>query len=46
MEVIEHVDNPKEFIRQISDSTKDDGLIMLSTIRRSWSTWFTHILLA
>jgi 2-polyprenyl-6-hydroxyphenyl methylase/3-demethylubiquinone-9 3-methyltransferase len=46
MEVIEHVVNPQEFMNLISASVKDNGLVLLSTIRRSISTWFTHILLA
>ena len=46
MEVIEHVDNPLKFVSDIEKSVKGGGLVMLSTIRRSFSTWFTHILVA
>jgi ubiquinone biosynthesis O-methyltransferase len=46
MEVIEHVDNPLKFVSDMEKSVKDGGLVMLSTIRRSFSTWFTHILVA
>jgi 2-polyprenyl-6-hydroxyphenyl methylase/3-demethylubiquinone-9 3-methyltransferase len=43
MEVIEHVNNPQEFLNLISSCTKDKGLVLLSTISRSTSTWLTHI---
>ena len=33
-------------MKHLSVSTKENGLIMLSTIKRSVSTWFSHILLA
>ena len=46
MEVVEHVDNPKLFFQHISSSMKEDGLVMISTIRRSLATWFSHILMA
>ena len=46
MEVVEHVDHPKLFFQHIASSMKDDGLVMISTIRRSLATWFSHILLA
>ena len=46
MEVIEHVDNPQQFVSEITKSTHNNGLIMLSTIKRSLYTWLTHIILA
>lgn len=46
MEVIEHVNDPRQFIKKISLCTKINGLVMLSTIRRSNRSWLTHILLA
>lgn len=46
MEVIEHVNDPKQFAKTLSGCTKANGLVMLSTIRRSNRSWLTHILLA
>jgi len=46
MEVIEHVNDPQQFLNSISSVTKDGGLIMLSTIRRTPYSWLTHIALA
>ena len=46
MEVIEHVDNPQEFLNSLSECVKPNGIVMLSTIQRSLSTWLTHIFMA
>lgn len=46
MDVIEHVDNPKTFICNISKAVKPEGLVMISTIAKNPVTWLTHIFLA
>ena len=46
MEVIEHVNNPEDFLISLVACTKPGGIVMLSTIQRSLSTWLTHIMLA
>jgi ubiquinone biosynthesis O-methyltransferase len=46
MDVIEHVDNPREFLAVLNKATKSGGLVMVSTIAKNPLTWFTHIVLA
>ena len=35
LEIIEHVDKPREFIRTLSSLTKSDGALFISTINRT-----------
>jgi len=46
MDVIEHVDNPNNFLKSIANATKEGGLVMVSTIAKNPVTWLTHIALA
>jgi ubiquinone biosynthesis O-methyltransferase len=46
MDVIEHVDNPQQFLSSISQAVAEGGTVMVSTIAKSPATWLTHILLA
>lgn len=46
MDVIEHVDNPQQFLSSISQAVGEGGTVMVSTIAKSPATWLTHILLA
>lgn len=46
MDVIEHVDNPNLFLSELVSSLKPDGLIMLSTISKTFYSFLTNILLA
>ncbi|KAF2077013.1 hypothetical protein CYY_001645 [Polysphondylium violaceum] len=46
MEVLEHVDNPLEFVRLCSSLVKTDGHIFLSTINRTFASLFYMILMA
>ena len=46
MDVIEHVDNPRQFLSHIARATKQGGSVMISTIAKTPLTWFTHIVLA
>ena len=46
MDVIEHVSNPGSFLQSLSRAARPGGLVMVSTIARSPTTWLTHIVLA
>ncbi len=46
MEVIEHVDEPKVFIGQLKKAMSSSGVLMLSTISRTPSSYLSHILAA
>jgi 2-polyprenyl-3-methyl-5-hydroxy-6-metoxy-1,4-benzoquinol methylase len=46
MDVIEHVDDQNKFVETISQAVAENGLAMISTIDKSFKTWFTHIFLA
>jgi len=46
MDVIEHVDNPQKFIEELVASLKPGGLIMLSTISKTFYSFLTHIVVA
>ena len=46
MEVVEHVENPEKFVDDLTRLLKDKGVLMMSTIRRNWVSYLTHILLA
>ncbi|KAM7224196.1 hexaprenyldihydroxybenzoate methyltransferase [Rhypophila decipiens] len=40
-EVIEHVDQPANFLSHLSNHVKPGGWLVLSTIARTWTSWFT-----
>lgn len=46
MDVIEHVDNPQNFIDELVASLKPGGLIMVSTISKTLYSFLTHIVVA
>ncbi|KAK3941653.1 S-adenosyl-L-methionine-dependent methyltransferase [Diplogelasinospora grovesii] len=45
-EVIEHVDNPSAFLDRCGQFVKPGGWLILSTIARTWTSWFTTNLVA
>ena len=45
-EVIEHVDNPAAFLQRCDQFVKPGGWLILSTIARTWTSWFTTNLVA
>ena len=40
-EVIEHVDKPAEFLERCGAFVKPGGWLVMSTIARTWTSWFT-----
>lgn len=40
-EVIEHVDKPSAFLERCGEFVRPGGWLVLSTIARTWSSWFT-----
>ncbi|PSS03445.1 S-adenosyl-L-methionine-dependent methyltransferase [Coniella lustricola] len=40
-EVIEHVDKPADFLDRCGDFVKPGGWLVMSTIARTWTSWFT-----
>ncbi|KAK0629152.1 S-adenosyl-L-methionine-dependent methyltransferase [Bombardia bombarda] len=45
-EVIEHVDQPADFLDRAEAFVKPGGWLVLSTIARTWTSWFTTNLVA
>ncbi|KAF4632056.1 hypothetical protein G7Y89_g6073 [Cudoniella acicularis] len=45
-EVIEHITHPAEFLDVCKDFVKPGGWIVMSTIARTWMSWFTTKLVA
>ncbi|KAB8336895.1 hypothetical protein FH972_021202 [Carpinus fangiana] len=45
-EVIEHVASPAAFLRDVQPFVKPGGWLVLSTIARTWTSWFTTIVAA
>ncbi|KAI0888435.1 ubiquinone biosynthesis O-methyltransferase [Annulohypoxylon maeteangense] len=45
-EVIEHVENPAQFLDRCTPFVKPGGWLVLSTIARTWMSWFTTNLVA
>ncbi len=45
-EVIEHVDDPKEFVRQMARVLKPKGCVILTTLNRTWKSYFLGICIA
>lgn len=45
-EVIEHVDTPAAFLDRVRPFVKPGGLLVMSTIARTWTSWLTTKLLA
>ncbi|KAI2464792.1 ubiquinone biosynthesis O-methyltransferase [Annulohypoxylon bovei var. microspora] len=45
-EVIEHVSNPAQFLDRCMPFVKPGGWLVLSTIARTWMSWFTTNLMA
>ncbi|CAM1502070.1 Fc.00g040540.m01.CDS01 [Cosmosporella sp. VM-42] len=40
-EVIEHIDEPAAFLERVRPFVKPGGLLVMSTIARTWVSWFT-----
>lgn len=40
-EVIEHVDKPSQFLERCGESVRPGGWLVMSTIARTWTSWFT-----
>lgn len=40
-EVIEHVDKPSAFLKRCGDFVRPGGWLVMSTIARTWTSWFT-----
>jgi polyprenyldihydroxybenzoate methyltransferase/3-demethylubiquinol 3-O-methyltransferase len=45
-EVIEHVDRPAEFLDRVRPFVRPGGWLVMSTIARTWTSWFTTNLVA
>lgn len=45
-EVVEHVDHPAAFLDRCGAFVKPGGWLVLSTIARTWTSWFTTNLVA
>ncbi|KAK6855301.1 hypothetical protein PG995_008833 [Apiospora arundinis] len=45
-EVLEHVSNPAQFLDQCAPFVKPGGWLVMSTIARTWMSWFTTNLMA
>ncbi|KAK7992088.1 ubiquinone biosynthesis O-methyltransferase [Apiospora saccharicola] len=45
-EVLEHVSNPAQFLDQCAPFVKPGGWLVMSTIARTWLSWFTTNLMA
>lgn len=45
-EVIEHVDNPSQFLDRCGAFVRPGGWLVMSTIARTWTSWFTTNLMA
>lgn len=43
LEIIEHVDDPQDFIRKCSDLLKPGGLLFISTLNRTWKSYLFAI---
>lgn len=45
-EVIEHIEHPRPFLQQCLPHVKPGGWLVMSTISRTWTSWFTTKLMA
>ncbi|KAG5922045.1 hypothetical protein E4U42_005619 [Claviceps africana] len=45
-EVIEHIDEPGPFLQRVRPFVKEGGWLVMSTIARTWTSWFTTNLVA
>ncbi|KAK4229367.1 S-adenosyl-L-methionine-dependent methyltransferase [Podospora fimiseda] len=45
-EVVEHVDYPSEFLDKLGEFVRPGGWLVMSTIARTWTSWFTTNLVA
>lgn len=45
-EVIEHVDKPSAFLERCGEFVRPGGWLVMSTIARTWTSWFTTNLMA
>ncbi|WP_375318882.1 bifunctional 2-polyprenyl-6-hydroxyphenol methylase/3-demethylubiquinol 3-O-methyltransferase UbiG [Candidatus Tisiphia endosymbiont of Oplodontha viridula] len=46
LEVIEHIDNPSDFVKNLASLVKPDGMIIISTINRTIKSYMLAILMA
>jgi 2-polyprenyl-6-hydroxyphenyl methylase/3-demethylubiquinone-9 3-methyltransferase len=46
LEIIEHVENPELFVQHLMAITKPEGVMFLSTLNRTWSSYIKAILAA
>ena len=44
MEVLEHVDYPASFVKELSNRVKPGGWLIVSTISRTWQAWLGAII--
>jgi len=45
-EVIEHIDDPGAFLDRVRPFVKPGGWLVMSTVARTWMSWFTTNLVA
>jgi polyprenyldihydroxybenzoate methyltransferase / 3-demethylubiquinol 3-O-methyltransferase len=46
MEVLEHVDYPASFIKEVAQHVKPGGWLVMSTISRTWQSWLGAVVAA
>lgn len=46
LELIEHVSSPKQLLKQLLNSLKPEGVLIVSTINKTYLSWFKAILAA
>ena len=46
LDVLEHVEDPKRLLWACSKIMGPNGLLVFSTVNRTWRSWFMHILIA
>lgn len=46
LEVMEHIDNPSDFVKNLANLVKPNGMIIISTINRTVKAYMLAILMA